>query len=499
MALLALLLSPNCLADWRVSPTVQLRTTYSDNVNLKEDALAREQFIAEVSPGVLVTNNSRRMKFSGSYQRRFFAYSDDEVSNTQRSIQNLSADLKSVLLDELLYLDASGNIAQREVSAFGPSVDDSPYSDLNRAEVRTWRFSPYLRRQFGSAANLIVRYTRDSVDAGESGLRNSTGDAVNLSLASGELFRRFGWNLSLNRQVLDFERAPESTIENGNLGFSYALGSSLTLTSGIGYDRYDYQALGGRTAGRTWNAGFQWAPSQRSFLSANVGKRFTGSTYMLKALHRSRNTVWNISYDDAITTTRSQFLLPATVDTAGLLDRLFMANFPDPAERAQAVQAYIQATGLPPSLADNVNYFSNRFILQKQAQASVAFNSARTTTVLNIADTRREALSTVQTDSPLQGTGSLNLNDNVHQKSAGVLWNMRITKRSGLNLSLTANKSRSITTGQTNDTRALRSSLTREFSPRTRGGLELRHIEGRRTNGSDYSENAISASLSFKL
>jgi hypothetical protein len=51
-----------------------------------------------------------------------------------------------------------------------------------------------------------------------------------------------------------------------------------------------------------------------------------------------------------------------------MLDRLFSATISDPIVRAQAVQAYIAATGLPPSLANNINYLSNRYMREKRCR-----------------------------------------------------------------------------------------------------------------------------------
>ncbi len=202
-----------------------------------------------------------------------------------------------------------------------------------------------------------------------------------------------------------------------------------------------------------------------------------------------------------MTTSRAQFLLPATVDTASLLDRLFAASFPDPVARQQAVDAYIRATGLPNALPNNINYFSNRFVLQKQGQASAAFNTARTTTVFSLASTKRNALSIQQTDSALLGTSNINLNDDTKQNSASVLTNYQISPRSGVNLSATYSHNQSLTTGLIDTNKALRLGLTRQFQSKLKAAVELRRAQGSLAlQGSrTYRENAVSATLSMQL
>jgi uncharacterized protein (PEP-CTERM system associated) len=344
-----------------------------------------------------------------------------------------------------------------------------------------------------------LRYTRDAVSAGTQGYGNTHGDSVSVNLASTRE-RRLGWNLYANRSHLTDRMAGDSTSTNLAAGLSWRLQPSFSLTAGGGYDDYDYNALGGRTRGRSWNAGFEWTPSPRTSLSANTGRRYYGQSRMLAAMHRSRHTVWNINYNEAVTTSRSQFLLPASVSTIDLLDRLFMPTIPDAAERRLAVQAYLQATGLPSSLANDVNYLSNRYMLQKQFQASAGFSGAHSLLLLSLFDTRNTALSLQQADSQLLGSSLSSLNDNVRQKGVSANFNYRLSSRSQVNAGLTASRSDSLTTAVSQDTRALRVGLTRQLERKLVGTLELRRAQGKTSTGArSYTENAVSATLSMKL
>jgi uncharacterized protein (PEP-CTERM system associated) len=500
VAILALLLSPNCLADWKFSPTVDLKETYTDNVALAREDKAKAQFVSEAVPGFNLANEGPRLKLHANYQLHYFSFADSDIADTRHVQQQLQADMKSMLVDDALFLDSTASIGQRPISAFGPQVANIGYATANTANVKTWRVTPYLKQRFGSVATGELRYAHDYLDAGTSGLGHTTSDNLSLNLANGPSLRKLGWNAMLSRQKVDDSRAPESTVDNANLGLRYALVSEFALTASAGYDSYDYQSLGGKTKGKSYTGGFAWNPSSRTSVTASAGKRYYGSSYAFSALHRSRHTVWSLNYNDAVTTTRAQFLLPSTVNTASMLDRLFTPNFPDPAQRAAAVAAYIAATGLPPSLADSINYFSNRYILQKQFQASVAFNSARTTTVLALADTRRNALSAIQTDSVLLGPGSANINDDVHQQSATASWNWRLGARTALTASAAAAHNVSSTTGFVDNNRNVRLALTRDFDARLHGAIELRHVSGVTADHvNTYKENAITASLSLKL
>lgn len=494
--LIGLAFAPWARADVNVTPSVSIRETWTDNVNLSTAGQERSQFITELAPALALSANNQRVQLAARYQFRQFFYSNKDAPNLRDSGDDLQADLKARLVDDLLFLDATANRGQQTVSAFGQQFSDNPYSGSNRTEVSTWRVSPYLTHRFGSSAVLLARYTRDSVSTGRDGYGDTDGDSYSLSLSSPNE-RRIGWNLRYDRQDLRDKLAGESSTESISAGLSWRLLPSLVLTGGGGYDDNDYSALGGRTRGGNWNLGFQYTPSQRTSLTASIGHRYFGKSRALSAMHRSRQTVWNISFDEAVTTTRSQFLLPSTVDTFSLLDRLFAPNFPDPEQRRLAIAAYLQATGLPPVLTDDVNYLSNRYMLQKQFQASVGLRGARSTLLLSLYDTRREALSVAQTDSSLLGSSLFNLNDNTRQRGLGANFTYRLSSRASAYGLLNAARSNSLSTGIRQTTRGLRVGLQRQFQRTLQGNLELRRLQGSGTNGGiSYTENAISATLS---
>ncbi|MFL6673690.1 MAG: TIGR03016 family PEP-CTERM system-associated outer membrane protein [Massilia sp.] len=498
LAAAALLLSNPCYADWKFTPTLGLTETYTDNVNLQRDELARSAWVTDLAPGFSAFANSRRLKLMAGAQYHQFVYGGQQAQNTNDSQYQYRLDAKSMLVDELLYLDAAASGGPQAVSAFGPQVNSNLYAMGNRTNVRTWRISPYLRHHFGRSADMALRYTRDAVDAGQRNpFGSSNGDSVALDLASGESWRDLGWGLNLSRQDVDNRLAGQTTAETAVGNLRYRLSRTWSATASAGYDKYDYQALGGRTAGRNWSAGFIWTPSSRTTVQASYGRHFFGKTGSLAASLRTRRTAWSINYSDIITTTRQQFLLPAAIDTASMLDRLFSSSIPDPAARAQAVAAYMQATGLPPALANNVNYLSNRFMREKGLRAAAIVRGAHGDLVLSAYQVDRTALSLQQSDSQLLGSQLATLNDNTSQRGLEATWNYRLNARSSAQLAAIATRTRSLSTGVVNTNQVLRAGLVRQLSGKLAAAVEVRHVIGDLGAGaSRYRENAVSATLS---
>jgi uncharacterized protein (PEP-CTERM system associated) len=329
---------------------------------------------------------------------------------------------------------------------------------------------------------------------------SSEGNSVDLRLASGSLYRSLGWGLSYNRQDISSKTAGDSRSESALANLGWRVTRTLSLTASGGYDRYDYESIGGgRTEGNNWSAGFDWTPSSRTQVKLAGGRHFYGNTWDLEASHRSRRSVWSINYNDEITSARDQFLRPAAVDTSAMIDAMFRSSIPDPFERRAAVAAYIAANGLTPGLGQSVNYFSNRFIRQKGFNAAVIFNGPRSNLVLGAFDTRRTMLSASEEAAEVPETELARLNANVHQRGVSAILNYRITPRSIAHAGLTVGRSRSLTTDRVDNNQALRVGLTRQFGNRVGGTLEMRHARGSAgAGGSRYHENAISATITMQ-
>lgn len=498
LALAAMLLSAECRADWKFIPTVGVTETYTDNVGLQSDELAHGQFVTDLTAGVALNGKGPRLRYAVSGRVHQFVYGDGDVPNLNDREHEYSAAALAKLADDL-FLDLSASGGPQSISAFGPQVSDSLYTMGNRTNVRTWRISPYVQHHYGSVADMLLRYSRDSVDAGaNNAFGSSTSSTGSLNLNSGASFQTVGWDLSYLHQELQNRVFGATTSSNAMANLRLRIAPRLNATASAGYDEYDYQALGGRTAGRSWSTGFIWTPSSRTSVQASFGRHFFGKTGSLAASHHSRHSVWSINYSDAITTSRQQFLLPSTIDTAALLDTLFSPTIPDPVQRQQAVLAYMQASGLPPSLANSINYLSNRYMRQKQLQAAVTFNWAHSSLVSSVYKAERNALSVQQSDSELLGSQLATLNDNVRQHGLNSIFTYRLSPRSAATASANITRVTSLTTGIAEDHRQFRLGVARRLDRRLNFAVDVRHTGGGTGAGTGrtFRENAVSASIS---
>lgn len=497
-AAMALLSSPSGAADWKITPTLELRETYSDNIGLFAAGNEKSDFVTQINPGISLKGNGPRLKVNARYGMQNLIYAEESSRNAVRHL--LSADANAELLDDFLFLDGKASISQQNISAFNAQTADSINTTNNLTETRTYSISPYLRHRFGSTATSELRYTHDSVDSSTSGLLAREADHILLKIISGTAFNTLGWGLDYSKQRTDYTSAGAADLDMESLSgqLRYRILPRLSLIGTGGYEKFSYLSISDKPESAFWSAGFSWTPAERTSLMASAGKRFFGTTYALKANHRTRRTVWNVDYSEDITTTQSQFLVPATIDTANFLGQLLTTQYPDltSEERQKVIDDFIRQTGLPSSLSESINYFTNRVLLQKRLQASVALNGAKNTLVLSVFNMLREAQTSQDIDSSLLGSSNLALYDNTRQVGASALWNWRLSAVTSANIGVGYTRISSIGTDRKDNTRTLKIGLARKFQPKLHGALDFRHNQrDSNLSGGDYSENAITASL----
>lgn len=563
-ALGALLLSAECRADWKFTPSFDLSETYSDNINLQQDSLAQREWVSDAGSSFNLSNNSRRLKLNATAEWHLYGYenkglrSSDQAADatldpavdpallTARRQANSTRSYRlqstAMVVDELLYLDAQADRRRQPISAFGP-LSVNAFSNVNRSEISSWTISPYLQHRFGNKAALTVRFARDAVQGGGSafgdsmastrvveldsvdgnrlagagtaaqsnlsgmsgigGVSDSAAGAGPASAASGS---RFGWTLSYSHQDLDTKSAEASvrtgrtSSESSTAGARWRVVPTFNLTANVGYDSYRYQAIQGGTKGNRWSLGAIWTPSSRTSLQASFGHRFFGKTGLLAFNHRSRNTTWTLDYNDEVTTTRSQFLLPAAIDTAAMLDRMFASQFPDPVARQQAVQAYMAASGLPASMSESINFLSNRYFRDRHLRAAAVWRLSKTSLSLSAFRDQRNALSVQQTDSVLLGSTLASLNDDTRQRGGSASLNYNLSPRTSANANFDLTRAHSLSNGVDSDQRAMSVGLSHRFGLRSSGAIQVRHVAGTLAlaGQKDYHENAVVANFTVK-
>ncbi|PRC93530.1 TIGR03016 family PEP-CTERM system-associated outer membrane protein [Solimicrobium silvestre] len=482
---------------WTITPSVNLSETYTDNVKLQPAGQATSAFITEVAPGIDITAATRRLKLDLDYAVQNLHYSGDDLGN-ERTNQQLNAKSKLDLIDNFFYIDGTANISQQNQTPFGPDTTNNLNLSDNRVTIRTYSLSPYLHETFQQTATGELRYSRDSVATSLSGLTNSTADTIQASLKSGSAFKAFNWDFESSDQKIHYTDESDIEMQSNILNFGYHFSSQFELTGDAGYEKNNYVALNSEApAGTTWSGGFAWTPSDRTNVAASVGKHYYGNSYMFSLNQRTRATVWTLGYNESITTTRSQYLLPVTTNTSALLNSLWQASIPDAAQRQQAVNAFIQENGLPSALNSSVNTLANQVFLQKSLLGSVAITGAQNTVMLNLFNIQRDAQSvSIVDDTGLLGNTNQALLNNTRQTGANALWSVKFGPRTDASIMTGYTRAVSNSTGITYNNKSTTLTFSHQLQPKLKAMLELMRLQNdSNVSTGDFKENAISVFL----
>ena len=489
-ALAALFACPAWAAKWDIVPTLSVVETYSDNISLTPDRAKQSDWVTQVVPGISITATGERLRFNFVYTPEFIYYAQGTSENDV--FQRGNAIGTAELAEQLLFVDAGARVDQYNVSLQGPLTTTNVNTTGNRSTVRTYFVSPYLQRDFGSDFRAEARFTYSVANSDDTAsLDNSVSDRINLRLASGPAYKVFTWDLAYSKETIDYETQGDTDIEVSNLNARRLITPTVGVLAQGGHEYYKSGIIPA-TEGPSWSAGLEWAPSPRTRLAATAGRRFYGNAYSVDFNHRTRLTTWSAEYSENVTTTRSEFFIPATTSTAGYVNTLFSQRFPDPVARQKAVEEFMARTGLPPSLSDPINVFTSQLFLEKRWSASAGILGVSNVLIANVFKQTRDG---VAGDLVLPTAPNATI-----QTGTSLLWNWRMTAQNAWNLGARYSRNETPNTGEIAYVTYLGMGLTRQFQPRLSGSLNYRLQQNDSNfNGSDYTENAVIATVSMRF
>ncbi|MET0321894.1 MAG: TIGR03016 family PEP-CTERM system-associated outer membrane protein [Duganella sp.] len=494
LALLSLPLLPAwpttaAAVDWTVVPTVRVRESYTDNVNLAPPAQAQGELSTEFSPGIaLDVHDGPRLQLALSYAWHAVTYQ----RRRGRSDHQLDASAHAEVLPGWLYLGARSNISLQNISGFGPRQLDPAQDASNSQTVRAHSFSPYLQHYFRGLATATLRYDVQRVDSGR--LLQVTSDAANLRLLGDNGGRGWNWDLMLDRRHVDDSALAPVTMSDAALTLSYPVNSTLGAFATGGYEQKDYHATSRQPEGKYWSAGGNWAPSPRTRVSASFGRRYFGRTYALDAAYRMRSMAWTVTYHEDITTMHAQFFSIAPAGLSDFLYQLWETKIPDPQKRLQSIKVFLLISQML-GTDGNVNFFSHRYYLQKSLRVASVYSGTRGALAFNLARTDRTAQTSSAVDSILTGPDELTLEDRTRQSAAQAGWNWRLSARTGVTVGASHSRAQSLTTGRQDRNSVLSATFSHQLRPGLGADIHLRHSRHASNAGGNYRENGVGAAV----
>lgn len=485
---------PAWAGDWRITPSISVDETATDNVGLSGHN-RESDWITNIVPGINVVGTGDRVKLRFDYKMHNLYYASDSSRNNRQNSLNAAGSLEAI--ENWLFIDANAVIAQQNLSAFRGATNtnvDTNNSD-NTTETRTYQFSPYVKGVLGNAVDYRLRYSFNRATA-DSGSANDTQTRQWAArLASKTPLAKFDWSIDASTQDTAFGsgRDTQADVLRGVLTYHYAPQFRLMLIAGR--EANDYASVD-KESRTIRGAGFEWAPTDRTLLSASREKRFFGDSDNITFSHRTSGTAWKYRQTKDVVTSTNQ--LSGSLGTYfDLLDGIYASAIPDAAVRAAFVNAYLLALGISPSAQLQGGFLTTGVTLQKRQELSFALIGVRNTVTFAATRSESQSLSQGIGSGWFVGTDFADLN-RITQQGASINWSHKLTGLSTLTGSVSRLKSEGTGASslQTDETMYSVNFIT-QLGPKTNAGLGARRVE---VDGStNYTENALTGMISHRF
>ena len=373
---------------WTADVSVGSRFELTSNASLGE-AGARGDAILGVRPHISLFGEGGQFKFSGTASLDGIVYLNHTRANRLQPQADLTASLQVV--PRLLFLDADLRAFQTHVNPFGARPETGSTSENSLTSV-TARVTPRIEGMAGQHLHYQVR--SDNAWLNESGA-NAT---IAGSTSEGYYGQHSafieqdpvpgGWRLEARRSETHYRNStlPPLVLDTVRASFVYAPGADIRLGLHTGYERTSFHENGA-----IYGIDAKWEPSPRTLLSAVGERRFFGTAWRLAFDHRTPSFAWNILSTRTLETSAQTLIdLPATNNVAAALDSIFTTRFPDPVERARAVQDFITSRGLPTSTLQPIALRQRQLSVINLNVATVAWIGVRNTVSLSAFHSRRQ-------------------------------------------------------------------------------------------------------------
>lgn len=474
---------------WTIKPSVSVDVTYTDNVNPAGGGAKQSDIITRIAPGVSVDGRSARAsgKLDFKWQESFYA-DNSRYDNQQTS---LAATGKLELLENWLFIDASGNIAQRPISAFGTQGIANELVNTNRTETSTYRFSPYIQGHVGGYADYELRYssTETSADTGVYAANGgTTADVWNFRLSGDTRLAALGWSFNAERQNVAFgARDMRTSRFYGTLEYRIDPQIKLLLNAGRESDNFNLAQNQNRS---TSGYGVEWAPTERTLLSLKQDRRSYGDSYNFAFTHRTALSSWKFSDSRNVSLPTQQMAQTPLSSAYELLNQQLTSQYPDPAERAAKTLEQLALLNIRADTLVYGNLMSLQAFEQRRQEASVSLTGASNTVTFTL---QRSASSRVGNAIGL--VDDFSISPNIRQSGFSGNWAHKLSPHTALTFNALNSRSRGDAATQDTRLRSYSLLLSTRLGVHTSATAGLRQTSFDNTGGTSYDEQAVTGSL----
>ncbi len=320
LVLLSLLVSIQAkAASWKLSPSLELSETYTDNIALQSAGEEESDFVTQLNPAFSLTGEGRRLDLSLYYrlQNLFYAnFNDFNTSNHQ-----MVGQLGSELVKNMLFFDGGASYKQVLIDPEGDIGQGNISIRGDQQNIATTSLSPYIKRRLGGWSLAELRYSRETVRYIDGQQNDSISNAISGQLADAKPLDRWSWSIGFSSRKVKYVTGvrPGETWQYIDSTLAYHLSRKIDINGAVGYENNEYQRGIGVAVpkGGYWSVGFAWRPTPRTDVILSRGERYFGPVWKLDLTHRGRRSLVNGGYFHDLSSRQQALLEVPLFDSEG--------------------------------------------------------------------------------------------------------------------------------------------------------------------------------------
>ena len=474
--------------------SVNVSETITDNVQLRDSANAKSEWITTVSPSVVARSNGGRLK--GNLQAAFNASLYGRDSDLSRGYLTLRGDGKLTAWENLAFVDMQASVTQEALSSLGVQSGDSLTGRSNQTSVRNIMISPYVTGRFASTGKAELRYSLTDTDTSSSTFQKMQSHSISANISDPNAFGKAGWSVAVADNTIQYSnrRDLNSSSIRGSALFQFNPQLQMRLIAGS--ESNNFRSVEDKRSTIT-GVGLDWVASPHTKFSGLWEDRFFGPGYQASVNHQSGRYILTARYSKDASSTSQSLNTLSQFDTYGLLMSMTAARFPDLAERDAYVRAYIADRGLPSRLGVSQAVLSSGVFLDRRLNLEVMYVTPRNTVQFSAYRSERSTLSSQEFALGPDFSSNTRIQDTSGTLSLTHLLTPITSANVGLTLIRSQQENSSTAVDLSNRTRRISAALMTQFTPKTNGSIQVRNSEGKGVTS--YTENAIVGSVSIRF
>jgi len=470
-----------------IVPRLSMSETWTDNARAGS---VDKQFdlITAISPGILVRAESARLKGYLDYSFNKINYSKNSSSDQSQNSLNAFGTLEAV--ENLFFIDVSGNISQQSISAFGTQSAVDTSINSNQTEVSNYRLSPSFRGRLTDVANYEARWSR-SIVGSKSDVRSGVGQTDwLLNLNGNTAVKGLAWSVDTSRQTVGFSEGRPTEADRAIVGMAYSLTPQVNINANRGFDSNNYSSMEKETQTSS-GVGFNWIPSGSTTVSGSMDQRSFGRMHSLNFDHRTGRTAWKITDSRSVATSPTQTTLGSIGSIYDILYSQFATIEPNPGVRAQLVNAYLQTNNISPNSKVLTPYLISALTITRRQDVIFALLGARSTVTFIASQTRSQRL-----DSLSNSIDDYSSESSIAQRGISINYSHRLTPEMTFSGLASWQKVNGVSAGAGEGTGLIGFNLTKTLAKSSNVSAGFRRVNF--SGVSDFShEAAISINLNL--